>query len=86
MCPASLIKQWEAEVKNRCKRGLLNVLVFHGNKRAVDDRKLAKFNIVVTTYQTLVREAELESGMYKVKIAGYSDNYIHCCSIQCIIL
>ncbi|XP_058789299.1 transcription termination factor 2 [Phymastichus coffea] len=67
VCPASLIKQWEAEVNNRCKRGLLSVLVFHGNKRSVDDRKLSKYNIVVTTYQTLVREAELESGMYKME-------------------
>lgn len=66
VCPASLMKQWEAEVKNRCKRGLLSVLVFHGNNRALDDRKLSKYNIVVTTYQIIVREADAESGMYRV--------------------
>lgn len=66
ICPASLIKQWESEVNNRCKRGLLSVLVFHGNNRNIDDRKLSKFNIVITTYQTLVREAERETSMYKV--------------------
>lgn len=67
ICPASLIKQWESEVKNRCKRGILTVLVFHGNNRKVDDRKLSKFSIVVTTYQTVVREAQHETGFYKVK-------------------
>ncbi|XP_008204612.1 transcription termination factor 2 [Nasonia vitripennis] len=67
VCPASLIKQWEAEVKNRCKRGLLSVLVFHGNNRAMDDRKLSKYNIVVTTYQIIVREAGAESGMYRME-------------------
>lgn len=66
VCPASLIKQWEAEVKNRCKRGLLSVLVFHGNNRSMEDRKLSKYNIVVTTYQIIVREADAESGMYRV--------------------
>ncbi|XP_014225120.1 transcription termination factor 2 isoform X1 [Trichogramma pretiosum] len=67
VAPASLLKQWEGEVKNRVKRGLLSVLVFHGNTRYVDDRKLSKFNIVVTTYQTLVREAEKNTGFYKME-------------------
>ena len=66
VCPASLIKQWEAEVKNRVKKGLLSVLVFHGYNRSIEDRKLSKYNIVVTTYQILVREADAETGMYKV--------------------
>lgn len=54
-------------MKNRCKRGLLTVLVFHGNNRSIDDRRLSKYKMVVTTYQTVVREAQAETGMYKVK-------------------
>lgn len=66
IAPASLLQQWEAEVKNRVKRGLLTVLIFHGNNRTVEDRKLSKYSIVITTYQIMVREAAVESSMYRV--------------------
>ncbi|XP_014213023.1 transcription termination factor 2-like [Copidosoma floridanum] len=67
VCPASLINQWESEVKKRVKRGLLSVLVFHGCNRQMDERKLSKYNIVITTYQTLVREAAKETSFYKME-------------------
>lgn len=66
ICPASLLQQWEEEVKNRCKRRRLSVLVFHGNNRSIEVEELSKFNLVITTYQTLVRESNAESEMYNV--------------------
>lgn len=33
ICPASLIGQWEGEVKKRIKSGTLTTLVYHGNNR-----------------------------------------------------
>lgn len=33
VCPASLLSQWEGEVKRRVRRGLVDLLVYHGPKR-----------------------------------------------------
>ena len=33
ICPASLIGQWEGEIKKRLKSDALRVLVYHGNAR-----------------------------------------------------
>ena len=66
ICPASLLKQWEGEAKNRCKSGLISTRVFHGNNRNVSTRMLSKCDMVITTYQTLVREADGETEFYKV--------------------
>lgn len=33
ICPASLISQWESEVKKRLKSDVLRVLVYHGSNR-----------------------------------------------------
>lgn len=56
VCPASLINQWQAEVKQRVKRNLLEVTVHHGASREKKPKYLAKFDIVVTTYAILKNE------------------------------
>lgn len=33
VCPASLIGQWQMEVKKRVKRGLISVELYHGSNR-----------------------------------------------------
>ncbi len=33
ICPASLLSQWEGEVKKRLKQDVLKVLVYHGTNR-----------------------------------------------------
>ncbi|KAG0721408.1 Transcription termination factor 2 [Chionoecetes opilio] len=57
VCPASLLGQWEGEVKKHVRRGSLQVLVYHGNARERSVRSLAQFDLVVTTYQIVAREA-----------------------------
>ncbi|KYQ52658.1 Transcription termination factor 2 [Trachymyrmex zeteki] len=66
VCPASLLSQWENEVRNRCKRGLLSVEVHHGSNRQSDPKKLAKNDIVITTYNILSREHKTNSTLYKI--------------------
>lgn len=50
VCPASLINQWEHEIKNHVKRRKINVLMHHGNKRNESAHALCKADVVITTY------------------------------------
>lgn len=57
VAPLALIRQWEAELKDRVMPDLnIKVCVHHGPKRSTDPSELAKYDIVITTYQTLVSE------------------------------
>lgn len=66
VCPASLLSQWESEINNRCKRGMLSVLVYHGSNRENVPKRLAKYDVVITTYNILTREFKARSMVYKV--------------------
>ena len=52
-----MLRQWEEEIKNKIKPlHALTVFIYHGKK--ADIRYLLKFDVVVTTYGTLVQEFE----------------------------
>lgn len=51
ICPVSLVGQWIQEAKKFTPQ--LSVYMYHGSGRSRDPAKLATFDIVVTTYQTL---------------------------------
>ena len=72
ICPASLIGQWEREVRSKVKKNVLNMYIYHGNKRKCSAKALAKHDIVLTTYGTL--QSEVKSQLDKqVKESGESD-------------
>lgn len=57
VAPLALIKQWEAEIKNRVSNShRLRVCVHHGGQRTKNYQDLRKYDVVVTTYQILVSE------------------------------
>ncbi|GMT04132.1 hypothetical protein PENTCL1PPCAC_26306, partial [Pristionchus entomophagus] len=58
IAPASVIYQWEAEIEKRVKGSRLAVHVFHGPKNKREDRpkKLAKYDIIITTYNIITSE------------------------------
>lgn len=57
VAPLALIKQWEAEIANRVEPShRMRVLVHHGPQRTKRAHDLQKYDVVVTTYQTLVSE------------------------------
>lgn len=60
--PASLIKQWENEIKTRVARNSLAVCVYHGSNRDVKPRHLAKYDVVITTLNLIGREYKLVRG------------------------
>lgn len=67
VCPASLMNQWEFEIKNKVKRGALDVCVFHGVKRPARSRELAKYDVVITTYQIVVSEHKNEGCLFDLR-------------------
>ncbi|KZC14429.1 PREDICTED: transcription termination factor 2-like [Dufourea novaeangliae] len=66
VCPASLLSQWENEITNRCKRGMLSVEVYHGSNRESVPKRLAKNDVVITTYNILSREFKTRSTVYRI--------------------
>ncbi|XP_053407442.1 transcription termination factor 2-like isoform X2 [Mercenaria mercenaria] len=60
ICPASLIHQWKTEIERRCKPGLLRVCMYHGPNREANVLKLASHDVVITTYNIIAKEVELD--------------------------
>ncbi|KAK4454112.1 SNF2 family N-terminal domain-containing protein [Podospora aff. communis PSN243] len=57
VAPLALIRQWEAELKDKItKEHQLKVCVHHGPQRTKDPKVLARYDVVITTYQILVSE------------------------------
>lgn len=55
VAPLALIKQWEAELQTKTD-GRFKVLVHHDKKRTKSPEELKKYDIVITTPQTLTSE------------------------------
>ena len=57
VAPLGLIRQWEAEIADKVEIAHeLRVCVHHGTKRTKRPSDLKKYDVVITTYQTLVSE------------------------------
>jgi SNF2 family DNA or RNA helicase len=57
VAPLALIKQWEGEIKDRIEQDhALKVCVHHGPQRTKSYKELKKYDVVITTYQTLSSE------------------------------
>ena len=62
VAPLALIKQWESEIKDKVLPSRkLKVLVHHGASRTKSFEDLKKYDMVITTYQTLTSEHEASS-------------------------
>lgn len=66
VCPASLMKQWEHEIATRVKRGALDVYLFHGGNRIYRAKELARFDVVITTYQIAASEHKTNGCLFMV--------------------
>jgi SNF2 family DNA or RNA helicase len=57
VAPLALIKQWESEIKTKIDPDhALKVLVHHGPNRTKSSLELKKYDVVITTYQSLTSE------------------------------
>lgn len=71
VAPLALIKQWEGELKDRVeKTHALKVCVHHGPGRSKNFNDLKKYDVVITTYQTLSSEHAGSEGSLKVGCFG----------------
>ena len=71
VAPLALIKQWEGEIKDRVENThALRVCVHHGPQRAKSSKDLRKYDVVITTYHTLVSEHGNSEGSLKVGCFG----------------
>ena len=62
VAPLALIKQWERELDVRVEDSHhMKVLVHHGPKRTKRGEDLQKYDVVITTYQTITSEFEASS-------------------------
>ncbi|XP_037776310.1 transcription termination factor 2-like [Penaeus monodon] len=57
VCPASLLGQWKGETQKHVAKGKVKCLVYHGTSRDLDIHALAHYDMVVTTYQLVMKEA-----------------------------
>ncbi|XP_027346533.1 helicase-like transcription factor CHR28 isoform X2 [Abrus precatorius] len=75
VCPTSVLRQWAEELNNKVtSQANLSVLVYHGSNRTKDPYKVAKYDVVLTTYsivsmevpkQPLVDKDDDERGNYE---------------------
>ena len=59
VAPLALIQQWSREIEEKVEDShSLRVLVHHGSKRTKRGEDLKKYDVVITTYQTVMSEHE----------------------------
>jgi SNF2 family DNA or RNA helicase len=54
VCPTTLLHQWQSEVRTKSQN--VHAYIYHGKSKGVSIKVLAQYDVVITTYQTLVLE------------------------------
>ncbi|KAI0675019.1 SNF2 family N-terminal domain-containing protein [Trametes maxima] len=57
--PLSVMSNWEKQIEDHVKPGALTYCVYYGKNRALSPSELKKYDIVITTYQTVALEHDL---------------------------
>ncbi|KAI0132362.1 SNF2 family domain-containing protein [Xylariales sp. AK1849] len=58
VCPLSTVTNWEEQIKQHVKPGTFRYYIYHGPNRIKDPKKLAQFNLVITTYGSVSSEVK----------------------------
>lgn len=58
VCPLSTVANWEKQVKDHIKKKTIKYYIYHGPTRTQDAKELAKYDLVITSYHTLVSEVK----------------------------
>ncbi|EFQ99315.1 transcription termination factor 2 [Nannizzia gypsea CBS 118893] len=59
--PLSAVGNWVSQIKEHVKDDALSFYVFHGPSRTEDPRELAKYDVVITTYTTILSDVSGKS-------------------------
>ncbi|KAI1409348.1 SNF2 family N-terminal domain-containing protein [Hypoxylon sp. FL1857] len=75
ICPLSTINNWEEQIKTHIKPGQLTYYVYHGSNRIKDPKRLAAFDLVLTTYGSVASEVASrnkgKNGAYPLEEVGW---------------
>ena len=71
--PLSVLSNWEKQIQDHCMPGTLSYAVYYGATRGMSAKELQKYDVIVTTYQTVVGDhsgSEEASGKKRKKVTG----------------
>lgn len=75
VCPLSTATNWEEQIKQHIAPGQLSYYVYHGSNRIKDVRKLADYDLIITTYGSVSSELgarnKRKSGKYPLEEIGW---------------
>ncbi|PIL34185.1 transcription factor [Ganoderma sinense ZZ0214-1] len=57
--PLSVMSNWEKQIEDHVQPGALTSCVYYGKTRDVSPTELKRYDVVITTYQTVVQDHEL---------------------------
>ncbi|CAH9127549.1 unnamed protein product [Cuscuta epithymum] len=66
VCPPAVFSVWITQLEEHTKAGSLKVYLYYGTKRTGDANELQKYDIVLTTYNTLATEDALRDSPLKM--------------------
>ncbi|KAF7376249.1 DNA repair protein rad5 [Mycena sanguinolenta] len=56
VAPLSVLSNWEKQIHDHCVPGALTSYVYYGTKRDIDTDELQKYDVVITTYQSIASD------------------------------
>ncbi|KAJ3534925.1 hypothetical protein NMY22_g6710 [Coprinellus aureogranulatus] len=74
VAPVSILSNWEKQIMDHVAPGHLSTYLYYGNNRNISATDLQKYDVVITTYQTITGEhgasAQGSAGTKKKKVEG----------------
>lgn len=67
--PLSVLSNWQTQIDEHCVPGALTYITYYGTNRNLGAEELGKYDVVLTTYQTVVSD---HNGGSKVAVEGSS--------------
>ncbi|KAL2256877.1 hypothetical protein VTK26DRAFT_991 [Humicola hyalothermophila] len=75
ICPLSTVTNWEEQIKQHIKPDSISYHIYHGPNRVKDVEELAGFDLVITTYGSVVSELnsryKRKRGVYPLEEIGW---------------
>lgn len=56
VAPLSVLSNWEKQIEEHCTPGILSSCTYYGSSRGLSAVELQKYDVVITTYQTVTGE------------------------------
>ena len=73
VCPLSVLSAWQDQINKHVTPNVLRVLLFHGpNRMRFDEEKLLKYDVVITSYDTVSAEHHNETNVDLTALASSS--------------